>query len=691
MKSRDIALVGILLAAGAIARYISLFIPGAIVANLTIAFYCLAIILVVPKFKETLGIGLVAGIICAVFSHSIFPLGNLISEPIGAFVALLVYKIVRNRTKLAPGITAVIATPASGFSFITITCLVNIATAGASPSMMLSFAISMIPIVAGAAVVNTIIVQLIAMPAMAVMQKTVPIQKKTHNKPADKTAMIALENVSFTYNTNANNADANGNCNPEPALNNMTLKINSGEFVVVTGPSGSGKTTFCRAASGILLHAYGGTADGDITVMGKYADEYENTEELSLNVGMVFDDSDAQLIFTTVEEEIRTGLETRKLTEVEVNDKLNALYEMTATREICDKAPHSLSGGQKQRVAFAAALSKETPILILDEATSELDKKARTQVYSILKTLAESGKTIILVEHMVDETVDYATRQIRLENGKIVYDGIPVKDSAAIPNFNKIRQNGKTIATVKNLVHIYGKNFKALDDVSIELSAGEIVAVVGENGSGKTTLIKHLNGLLRPTSGTVEIFEQKIENQSISKIAATVGLVFQNPDTMLFENSCVKEVAFGLKNIEKTNSKDSTEEDANKAILQALEDVGLSAKKDVNPRYLSRGERQRLALACVLAMNQPILILDEPTTGLDLKESFEIMELLMKIRNEGKTILMVTHSPKIAEIVADRVIEMKFGKIMSVTNENSKSKLAGEILESTDLKIARGD
>lgn len=452
MKSRDIALVGILLAAGAIARYISLFIPGAIVANLTIAFYCLAIILVVPKYKETLGIGLVAGIICAVFSHSIFPLGNLISEPIGAFVCLLVYKLIKDKTKLAPAITTAIATPASGLSFIAITCLVNIATTGASPAMMLSFAISMTPIVAGAAIVNTIIVQLIAMPATTVMQKTVPVQKGTHNKPADANAVIRLENVSFTYGTddkissdektgagskiNPNAPD----CSAQPVLRDITLDVGKGEFVVVTGPSGAGKTTFCRTVTGIILHSYGGTVCGDITVMGKYADEYKDMEELSSEVGMVFDDADAQLIFTTVEEEIRTGLETRKLNAAEIDEKMKLLYEMTNTEIIKDQAPHSLSGGQKQRVAFAAALSKETPILVLDEATSELDKEARKQVYSVLKTLADSGKTVILVEHMVDETVDYATRQIRLENGCVVYDDVPIKDTAVVPEFKRDAQ-----------------------------------------------------------------------------------------------------------------------------------------------------------------------------------------------------------------------------------------------------------
>ena len=666
MKSRDIALVGILLAAGAIARYISLFIPGAIVANLTIAFYCLAIILVVPKYKETLGIGVVAGIICAVFSHSVFPLGNLISEPIGAIVCLAVYKLIRNKAKfLAPGITTAIATPASGFSFIAITCLVMIATTGAAVSTMISFAISLVPIVLGATLVNTLIVQVIAMPAESVMQKTKPIQKGHHEKPADPKTVIELNHVSFTYGIDES---------ARPAIDDISVKIGKGEFVVVTGPSGSGKTTFCRTVTGIILHSYGGTVVGDITVAGKYADEYKDMEELSREVGMVFDDADAQLIFTTVEEEIKTGLETRELTKSEIDEKLNELYEMICVGEIRDRPPHALSGGQKQRVAFAAALSKETPILVLDEATSELDKKARKRIYSILKSLTESGKTIILVEHMTDETVDYADRQIRLENGKIIYDGVPVKDATVVPKFaRKQNESAASVAassaapiiSVKQLEYRYGKELKALDNVSLDLFSGEIVAVVGENGSGKTTLIKHLNGLLRPNSGTIEIDGKDISKQKVYEISKTVGLVFQNPDTMLFENTCEKEVLFGLKNIGKN---DQT------AVSKALKEVGLLEKKDSNPRHLSRGERQKLALACVLATDQPVLILDEPTTGLDLKESFEIIELLMKIRNAGKTVLMITHSPKIAEIAADKIVEMKYGRITDIRSGPSSSK-----------------
>ena len=159
MKSRDIALVGILLAAGAIARYISLFVPGAIVANLTIAFYCLAIILVNPTFREALGIGLVAGIICAVFSHSVFPLGNLITEPIGAVVCLAVYRLVKDKTKLAPAVATAVATPASGLTFVAVVCAVMFVTTGASAASLAAYAVALLPIVLSALAVNTIIAQ----------------------------------------------------------------------------------------------------------------------------------------------------------------------------------------------------------------------------------------------------------------------------------------------------------------------------------------------------------------------------------------------------------------------------------------------------------------------------------------------------------------------------------------------------
>ncbi len=643
MKSRDIALVGILLAAGAIARYISLFVPGAIVANLTIAFYCLAIILVVPKFKEALGIGVVAGIICAVFSHSIFPLGNLISEPIGAIVCLAVYKLVKDHTKLAPALATMIATPASGFTFIAVTCVMMFVTTESTIATLLAFAIALIPIVLSAMVVNVIIAQIIAMPATSVMQKTKPIVKTIHNEPAPSDAVV-LNNLSFTYQ----GAET-------PALNNVSLKINPGEFVVINGPSGAGKTTLARAVSGVLAHAYGGTITGTISLYGKYADEYKDVTELSSKVGMVFDDADAQLIFTTVEEEILTGLETRNLSESDVQKKLDEIYKVTCTGHLNDRAPHNLSGGQKQRVALAAALSRETPLLVLDEATSELDKKARRQVYTLLKSLTAHGHTVILIELMTDETLGFATRMIHMEGGSIVYDGKPKADDKVHPALTKTPSTGTVVIEAKNITHKFPEVL-ALDNVSVSFYKGEIAAILGENGSGKTTLVKHLNGLLRPDTGTVLLSGEDIVKRSIPEIAKNVGLVFQNPDTMLFENTCEKEIMFGLKNLGTSGASPAA----------SLEKVGLGGKAKMNPRHLSRGERQKLALACVMATNQDIVIMDEPTTGLDTNESYEIMRVLTEMRNAGKTILMVTHNPVLANTYADRIIEMDAGKITSI-------------------------
>lgn len=646
MKSRDIALVGILLAAGAIARYISLFVPGAIVANLTIAFYCLAIILVVPKFREAVGIGLVAGIICAVFSHSVFPLGNLISEPIGAVVCLAVYKLIKDHTRLAPAVATAVATPASGFSFIGITCCVMLATSpDATVGTVLAFAIAMVPIVASAVIVNTIIAQIVAMPATTVMQKTRTVTKTEHTVPALAGTPIVLDHVGFTYQA----ADT-------PSLDDVSLTVREGEFIVISGPSGAGKTTLARALSGVLVHAYGGDLTGSISIAGKYADEYEDVTDLSRQVGMVFDDADAQLIFTTVEEEILTGLETRGLSADEVAKKLDEIYKITCTGHLKDRAPHALSGGQKQRVAMAAALSRETPILVLDEATSELDKNARRQVYMLLKSLTDRGHSVVLVEHMTGETLGYATRMIRLENGRVVYDGEPVAETFTCPEIPKTSVPGETTLSAEHLTHRFGEVL-ALDDVSLTFAKGEIVAILGENGSGKTTFVKHLNGLLCPDCGHVVLNGEDITGKSVSEIAKTVGLVFQNPDTMLFENTCEREILFGLKNVGNLDPA---------AARAALVAVGLGGKAHVNPRHLSRGERQRLALACVLAMDQQIVIMDEPTTGLDMQESYEIMRVLTGMRNAGKTILMVTHNPALAEKFSDRIVEMEAGHVTAV-------------------------
>ena len=213
--------------------------------------------------------------------------------------------------------------------------------------------------------------------------------------------------------------------------------------------------------------------------------------------------------------------------------------------------------------------------------------------------------------------------------------------------------------SVRDLSYSYD-GVPALHDISIGISAGEFVAIVGENGSGKTTLVKQFNRLLTPTAGDVVVNGKNTRNCTIAELARDVGLVFQNPDHMFFADTVKDEIAFGLENLGIEN-KDGI-------IDAALEEAGLLHTKTLYPRWLSRGERQRLAIACVVAMQPAIIVLDEPTTGLDGDEARLVMEILKKLQAKGHTIVVITHNRDIAQYCADRIITMEEGRVVPDTS-----------------------
>jgi len=456
----------------------------------------------------------------------------------------------------------------------------------------------------------------------------------------------------------------------QPSLIDVTTTIHRGECVLVSGPTGAGKTTFCLAATGVLHHEYGGKANGSIGIFGKYVGEYEDLGEIGQYIGMVFDDADAQLIFTTVEEEILSGLENRGFSEDEVHARLEEVLTLTNTAELRHRPPHTLSGGQKQRLALAATLAGGTDCLILDEATAELDTRSTKMVLGILARLKEEGKTILVVEQKFDELIDLADRIICLDNGHISGELTPDEAAAQeassdfgtpepLPELSSgSPEPSEPLVVIEDLVHSYG-SVTALKGVNLTIGAGELVAIVGENGSGKTTLCKHLNGLLRPTSGRVLVDGQDTKDVSITQLATTVGLVFQNPDTMLFADTVEKEILFGLRNIGRGEDM--------ACVTTVLDEVGLAGTLSRFPRSMSRGERQRLAIACVTAMNPAIIILDEPTTGLDPREAERIMQIIGQLNKQGQTILMISHDMGIVARHAHRVITMDAGRIVSDT------------------------
>ena len=445
---------------------------------------------------------------------------------------------------------------------------------------------------------------------------------------------------------------------------------------MVTGPSGAGKTTLCLAASGILHHEYGGKKEGLVTVDAIDVKDYHDLTALAQKIGIVFDDPEAQMIFTTVEEEILSAIEHRGLDVAATEERLASIIATTYLDELRNRSPHNLSGGQKQRVALAATLALGNDILILDEPTSELDEHATKRIVAILQDLKAQGKTILLVEHKYAHFKEMVDTLVVMEDGQISAIGRPdmlLADDRlkkiVIADFSDIRNlPEKTTASTKSdgapspiinvreLSYAYG-DILALDTISLSIQPGEFVALVGENGSGKTTLVKHFNRLLTPTRGDVIVNGKNTRECSITDLARHVGLVFQNPDHMFFADTVREEVEFGLKNLGIT--------DGEKIIDAALSEVGLVHTRDLYPRWLSRGERQRLAIACVIAMQPAIIVLDEPTTGLDGNEARLVLEILKKLQQNGHTIVIITHNRDIAINCADRIITMEKGKIVS--------------------------
>lgn len=472
--------------------------------------------------------------------------------------------------------------------------------------------------------------------------------------------MITLEEVSYSYPRGE-----------RQAISRVSVNIEPGECLFVTGPSGAGKTTMCMAAAGILEHEFGGEKEGKITILGRNVKEYASLSEISGHVGMVFDDPEAQLIFTSVEEEIISALERRGLSAEEIESRLSSIMEVTQLTALKDRAPHALSGGQKQRLVLATTLALGTDIVILDEPTAELDERGTESIISVLKDLKAGGKTIVLTEHKFTKFRDLIDQMIVMDAGRIRALGKPgdlIADEfvkgVIFPDYSGIRDGSshspsdeqKPLVSIKNLKHAYGE-VQALNGVSLDIFPGEFVAIVGENGSGKTTLIKHLIGLLRPSGGTVLVDGKDAGVAPVSDLAHSVGLVFQNPDHMFFADTVAEEIMFGIRNL------GIPEPDM--VLENVLDATGLTHTRDLYPRWLSRGERQKLAIACVLAMRPKVIILDEPTTGLDGREAREVMEILKHLQKEGRSIVMVTHSRQIARECTDRIITIDSGRIQS--------------------------
>ncbi|OPY37790.1 MAG: putative ABC transporter ATP-binding protein [Methanoregula sp. PtaU1.Bin051] len=459
--------------------------------------------------------------------------------------------------------------------------------------------------------------------------------------------MIELDNVTFLYNNSTT-----------PVLSGLTLSIKAGEMVLVHGPSGCGKSTLCMLLNGIIPNLIHGELTGEIRIGGRPIRGKE-TRQLATEVGMVFQNPDNQLFAITVEEDVAFGPENLGLSRSEIHRRVDEALCSTGLKSVSSRQIHHLSGGQKQRTAIAGLCAMKPGILVLDEPTADLDPGGTRDVIHLLDRLhREEGKTIVIVEHKIREILPFVDRVITLDNGRLASDlprettdptalwpGYPPRSSSRCPLPG-------VILDLHDIHYRYPDGTFALAGISLAVRRGECIAIIGENGSGKTTLSRIIKGLLEPTKGSVTLYDP-VTGFIIPKRSGRIGYLFQNPDHQIVSDRVDREIAIGLEGF--------LPEDIKRKTCAALTHVDLLKYKDRDPCSLSRGERQRLAVASVLVTEPDVIICDEPTTGQDYDHLLALMEYLETIRCQGKTIMIITHDHELAYHYADRVITLHMG------------------------------
>lgn len=493
--------------------------------------------------------------------------------------------------------------------------------------------------------------------------------------------MIRFERLSFTYP----GAQA-------PVLQDVDLEIEQGAFALVIGASGSGKSTLLRCLNGLVPHFYGGVMRGSVRVGGQSPIE-QQPRGMSRMVGMVFQDPETQFVVDTVEAEMVFAMENHGLSQNVMQQRVEWALVKLGMAHLRNRRISTLSGGEKQRVALASALTLAPQVLVLDEPTSQLDPRSADEVLQTLRMLnREQGLTVVLSEHRLERVVGYADRVLYLPGDGTVQAGPPREMLAQIPLAPPLVALGRALGwtplpltieearghvdsqparlsrdsasasasdraevSVSDLWHAYDGSV-ALSGVSLEVQQGEAVAIMGANGSGKTTLLKHLVGLLHPSRGSVLVRGRDTRKAPLEELIRLVGYVPQNPNALLFAETVRDELAFTRAN--HGYARDTLPP----GLLDAL---GIGAFLEHYPRDLSVGERQRVALGAILAAEPSIILLDEPTRGVDRRQKEALMRYLAAERANGRTVIVSTHDVELVAETMDRMVILERGRVVA--------------------------
>lgn len=502
---------------------------------------------------------------------------------------------------------------------------------------------------------------------------------------------VVFDGVTFTY-AGADN----------PAIADVSLTIRRGEVVLITGPSGSGKTTLCSCINALVPQHHEGTLEGRVLVAG-YDTRRARIGGLASLVGMVFQDPESQLVTASVADEVAFGPENLGVPREEIEERVAAALAMTRLEGYEDREPFNLSGGEQQATVIAATQAMHPLIHVMDEPLANLDPSGRARILSLLIDLVkERGTTLVLVEHALDEVLPFVDRVIVLDRGRVVRDGpvaevlaagdlgaaftrpplvriaerlgvtpLPLTPEAFVAAVRPLlggasgppaaaptppapaARSDETVIRFEGVTYAYGSRPPAVSDVDLDVRRGELVAILGRNGSGKSTLVRHVIGLVQPDRGRVEVLGHDVATTPTHTLARRVGFCFQNPNHQLVAFGIRDEIRFGLR----AHEIDPAEHD--ERIAEALAAVDLTDLADAEVFDLGKGQKQRLALASVLALHPELLVIDEPTTGQDPRMALEIFDIIQRLHRDGMTVLMITHRLDHAARYADRAVVMQ--------------------------------
>jgi energy-coupling factor transport system ATP-binding protein len=437
-------------------------------------------------------------------------------------------------------------------------------------------------------------------------------------------ALATIDRLSFAYPDG------------EPALREVSLSLEPGEAVLVLGPSGSGKSTLLRALAGLVPHFHGGRFSGRVEVAGLDT-RVTPPAELAGTVATLFQDPEDQVVMARVEHEVAFGLENLGAPPREIPSRTLAGLRAVGAARLASRPTYELSSGELQRVCFASALALRPQLLLLDEPTSQVDPEGAA---ALVGQAVHAGAAVLITEHRAERVLEAVDRVLFVENGRILLDADAVRGRewlarerpawVAEPAVPPEPTVGEQIVSADAASFAYGQRV-VVDRASLEIRRGEVVALTGPNGSGKTTLAKLAAGLLEPRSGAV-------------RRAGRAAYLSQDPGRYLTRDRADEEVALGI--------------GGNAARARHwLAAVGLAGLEHRHPRDLSSGERERLALAAVLAVEPDLLVLDEPTRGVDPNRKAELAELLRAAAPTRAT-LLVTHDETFAASVAHRTVRV---------------------------------